>query len=248
MRNRIISFVALAALLVGVGNTANAQLHQSIYLNGNIPTGKFASDVSDNALVRRNPTPSVLGNTDMGKDASVGFGLGYRVSYRFDVGMGEVAPYAGADLFWNMISGDLRDDYSNADYSTPTYFNVPLMAGVQYIYDELPWNDIAAFGEFGVGADFLFITPEGESRKSEMHRGYKPTGAFAFQLGVGAYFGRHVSAGLHYYGLGTHTIDYNQTTLDNSTSANLEAAAQRASDHREKRSVGSIALRIGFHF
>ena len=234
--------MCLVTLMVGMGMNAQAQFRQSIYLNGNLPTANFGSKVGSNTLV---PSNVPLGYEEIGKAASVGFGLGYRGSYRFDVGMGIVAPFAQADLFWNMIKSEWRDKYMDADYTTPTYFNIPLIAGVSYFYDEL-WSDITLFGEFGVGADLFMITSEGSGN---WKCAYKPTTTFAWMLGAGAWFGQHVSAGIYYYGLGTHPIDYTQKTLDNNTAAALQVAANNAADHgREKRNIGSLALRIGFHF
>lgn len=68
-------------------------------------------------------------------------------------------------------------------------------------------------------------------------------------IGAGAYFGEHVSAGLYYYGLGKHTIDYTQGTLDDNMAANAQVTANEAAGMgRQQRSVGSVMLRIGFHF
>ena len=182
----------------------------------------------------------------VGKDATVGFGLGYRASYRFDIGYGLVAPFANIDFMWNTISGKWSDKYLDAKFSSPTYFNIPLLAGVSYIYDDLPWDDISAYGEFGVGTDLLWITSEGAD---DFNFAYKATFAFAWMIGAGAYFGEHVSAGLYYYGLGKHTIDYTQGTLDDNMAASAQVTANEAAGMgRQQRSVGSIMLRIGFHF
>lgn len=237
---KTVKVLCLAALLLGVGSAAQAQsyLRQSVYLNGNIPTGNFGSSVSsDHATVP-------LTYTEIGKDASVGFGFGYRVSYRFDVGVGEVAPFINVDFLWNTIGGSWSDKYSDAYFTTPTYFNIPLMAGVSYIYDELPWSDIKAYGEFGIGTDLLWITKEGGTDKTtniNMEYAYKANFAFAFMLGAGAFFGEHVSAGIYYYGLGTHNIDYTESTIE-------DHALTTTTLPRSRRSVGSVMLRIGFHF
>ena len=237
--------MCLTALVFGLGNVANAQFRQSIYLNGNLPTGTFAANVSSSH------TTVPLGYEEIGKDANIGFGLGYRASYRFDVGVGEVAPWAQADFIWNMIGSSWRDKYMNAKYTTPTYFNIPLLAGVSYFYDEL-WNDITPFGEFGVGTDLLVITREGKGVKENngtLYYAYKPNFALAWMVGAGAWFGRHVSAGLYYYGLGTHPIDYTSKTINKNNVAAAQVALNEATNHgREKRNVGSLALRIGFHF
>ena len=245
MKQSIIRLFCLAALILGTGTVANAQFRQSVYLNGNLPTGSFAGNVGSNW------TTVPLTYENIGRDASLGFGLGYRVSYRFDVGMGEVAPYAGVDVFWNMIGKDWRNRYMDADYKTPTYFNIPVLAGVSYFYDEL-WNDITPFGEFSVGADMLMITREGKASgysNGTLYYAYKPSFAMAWMIGAGAWFGRHVSAGIYYYGLGTHPVDYTAKTLDKNATAAAQLQLNEALNHgREKRTVGSLALRIGFHF
>ncbi|MBQ6742218.1 MAG: outer membrane beta-barrel protein [Bacteroidales bacterium] len=243
---KTVKVLCLTAMLIGVGSAAQAQFRQSVYLNGNIPTGDFASDastVSDGTIAALVGNGVPLTYEQVGKDASVGFGLGYRASYRFDVGVGMVAPFANVDFLWNTISGKWRDKYSDAYYSTPTYFNIPFLAGVTYIYDELPWDDISAYGEFGIGTDLLWITSEGKGDGNE-YFGYKADFAFAWMLGAGAYFGEHFSAGLYYYSFGTHNIDYTQYTLDNNTLA----AAQANLHGRERRSAGSVMIRLGFHF
>ena len=236
---KIVKGLCFGAMLIGIGTAVQAQFRQSVFLNGNLPTGDFASDATANPAT---PYGVPLTYTEIGKDASLGFGLGYRASYRFDVGVGLVAPFANIDFLWNTIAGKWSDQYSNAYFNTPTYFNIPLMGGISYIYDELPWNDISVYGEFGIGTDFLWITSEGGTDATGNHEySYKATFAFAWMLGAGAYFGEHVSAGLYYYGLGTHNIDYTEATLN-------DHALNGTTLPRERRSVGGLMLRIGFHF
>ena len=238
--------MCLAAVMVGIGNVAHAQFRQSGYLNLGMPTGSFASKIGTTGVP--------LTYKEMGKDAHFGFGGGYRVSYRFDVGVGEVAPFLQADLFWNTISGDLKDSYTQArSKHTPAYFNVPIMVGVTYLYDEL-WNDITPYGEFGLGTDILFISSEGpcsyydndlETTVSTNKYSYKPSTAFAFTIGAGAYFGRHFSAGIYYYGLGTHNIEYKNSTYNK---LGEEERKLYDSGDVETRTTGMVALRLGFHF
>ena len=241
---KVVKVLCLAAAFVGMGTAMHAQLHQSIFLNGNIPTAQFGSKAGGSTVP--------LTYTEIGKNASLGFGLGYRLSYRFDVGVGEVAPFINADFLWNTIGGSWSDKYSDAHYSTPTYFNIPLHAGVTYIYDELPINDVKAYGEFGVGADLFWITSEGGTEKltnANLKYAYQSTFSFSWMLGAGAFFGEHVSAGLYYYGMGKHNIDYTKGTLDdNPTAAAQVAADELAGVGRQRRTVGSLMLRIGFHF
>ena len=134
---RLVKVLCLTAMLVGVGTAAQAQFRQSIFLNGNIPTGDFASDASNGpTLITAYNSGVPLTYEQVGKDATVGFGLGYRASYRFDIGYGLVAPFANIDFMWNTISGKWSDKYLDAKFSSPTYFNIPLLAGVSYIYDD----------------------------------------------------------------------------------------------------------------
>ncbi len=238
MKKNIFKVVCLAAILFSTASMAQAQFRQSIFLDGVLPVGSFASSATYNDVP--------FGMKDMGKEAMIGFGMGYRVSYRFDVGMGEVAPFAQADIFWNTIDGNWKDKFAGHQYSTPNYFNVPVMLGVSYLYDEL-WNDITLFGEFGLGGDFFFITHEGTGKGNERFA-YKPTCELAWMVGAGAYFGQHVSAGIYYYGLGKHYIDYTDKTIDNNSVAAIQAASYTLANKRESRTLGELAIRIGFHF
>ena len=253
---KIVKVLCLGAMLIGTA--ANAQFRQSVYLNGNIPTGDFASDASNGpTLIAAYNTGVPLTYEQIGKDATLGFGLGYRVSYRFDVGYGMVAPFVQADFFWNSISSSLSSEYRSARAdATPTYINVPVQLGVSYLYDQL-WNDITPYAEFGIGVDGMFITSEGPchwttltgSTVNSAKYSYDPSFAVAFSFGLGAYFGRHVSAGLYYYGLGQHTINYTKKTIDEGLT-DIPLASQRNYflANPTSRSVGSFALRIGFHF
>lgn len=255
--------MSLAALLVGMSFGAQAQFRQSVFFNINAPTGDFVSKVTAVADRPILATPVAgqsvpLGYNEIGKSASIGFGLGYRVSYRFDVGMGMVAPYLQADIFWNSIDSKLSDEYRavRAD-KIPTYLNIPVQLGVSYLYDQL-WNDITPFAEFGIGLDGMLITSEGPCHWTDAlgntvdskEYSYKPSFAVAYSLGIGAYFGRHVSAGIYYYGLGEHTIDYTQKTIDNNLVDIPYVGGQRTyyMANPAIRSIGSFALRIGFHF
>ncbi len=234
--------MCMAALTLAIGTAVqaqNRQFYQSVYLNGNIPTGQFASDAAPNQLALYGVP---LGYKEIGKDAAAGFGLGYRASFRFDVGVGQVAPFFNADFLWNTIGGGWSDKYSDAKQSKPTYFNIPAMLGVSYLNDRLPWNAITGYLEFGLGTDLLWITSEGD-HSNYPKLSYKPDFAFAWMSGLGAYFGHDqlFSAGIYYYGLGKHEIAYTSGTIERlRTSEELLPT--------ERRTVGSVMLRLGFHF
>lgn len=243
--------MCLTAVMALVGTTADAQFRQSIFLNGALPTGQFASKVNTTRVniagITVTDATVPLFREEMAKSATAGFGLGYRASYRFDVGMGEVAPFAQADVFWNFISTDWSDKYIQAKGKAPNYFNIPAMVGVSYLYDEL-WNDITPYAEFGVGADLFIIGSEkvvSPLDNKTYTYSYKPTVALSWMMGAGAYFGRHVSAGIYYYGLGKHVISYTNKTYDSFDAATKVLVDKGAVP---TRTVGELALRIGFHF
>jgi len=239
-----IKALCISILLTMVGINAQAQLahlEQSIYLNGNIPTTDFATN---NDLIP-------MGQNHMGEDAIIGMGIGYRVCYRFDIGFGEVSPYLHADFNWNSIRGDHRDAYTTASCSKPYYFNIPIYAGVNYRYQ---LTDIfTPFAEFGLGMDYLMISKEGGNvtdiatgATTNVDMRYKNSGAFAWQIGAGTYFGQHVSASLHYSGYGKHTIKYTDKTVDALAGTDHEPASGVSTD--QLRRIGLFSLRIGFHF
>ena len=254
-----IKTLCLLAAFVSAGFGANAQLthlEQSIYLNFNLPTAQFNDDVVVNSLNGQIP----MTRFNAGKDAVFGFGLGYRVSYRFDVGFGEGSPYLHADFQWNRVSSDIRDLYMNAgDGSAPNYFNIPAFVGVNYRYQ---LTDIfTPFAEFGIGPDFFLITKESgtievpesgtvgdpdyvAAHNYDFKLRYQMTTNVAFQLGLGCYFGQHVSASLHYNGYGKHAIKYNGGAPTETALANADASVSPT----QTRSIGMLSLRLGFHF
>lgn len=256
-KNNTFKTLVVLAAFVFAGFAANAQLshlEQSIYLNFNMPTAQFNDDVDLNALNESIP----MTRFNAGKNAGFGFGLGYRVSYRFDVGFGEVSPYLHADLQWNRVKSDIRDEYMNAgDGNAPNYFNIPIYLGVNYRYQ---LTDIfTPFAEFGIGPDFFMITKEAGSlsidadpvtatpaHTYDFKLRYQTTTNVAFQIGAGCYFGQHVSASIHYNGYGKHAIKYRGN--DTPTEPALALTEASNSGKTQTRSIGMLSLRIGFHF
>ncbi len=233
--NTIKSLCLLAAfVLAGFGAKAQfSHFEQSFYFNANLPVSDFATNVDNTPMTQYYA----------GSDAIIGIGLGYRASYRFDVGFGEVSPYVHADFQWNALRGDHRDAYTLTGYSKPNYLNVPIYAGFNYRYEI---TDIfTPFIEFGLGADFLKITKEGGNDLPAMK--YKMSGAFAWQVGAGTFFGKHVSAGLHFSGYGKHTIQYKSSTADALQGTTLQAISSNVLPE-QLRSIGVLSLRIGVHF
>ena len=232
-KNNTIKTLCLAAAMFFGAFAANAQIEQTIYLNGSVPTAEFGQSVN----LRTSPSLGLMGRDTVGKGATAGFGLGYRISYHFDIGYGEVSPFANIDVQWNRLKSSYRDQYTLASADKPEYFNIPMMVGVNYRYGLT--DIIKVFGEFGVGFDIFNITAEGwgGSETSPYYR-YDVGNAMAWELGAGAYLNDYFSAGLYYYALGKHAISYDS----HSHLLNGEPTSPIL------RNIGSLALRLGFHF
>ncbi|MDY5968888.1 MAG: hypothetical protein SPJ13_02575 [Bacteroidales bacterium] len=245
--------------LASASITVQAQgLNQSLFLNFGFPTGQF----HDKAL----PTGSYLLTKDyIGTNATAGIGIGYRASYRFDVGFGDVDGFLDANLFWNRVRGDVREDIITNNGKSSYYFNIPILLGVQYSY---PLTEVfRPYAEFGVGYDMFKVAAEGwkedNPAQNKFYAKYNVGGAFAFELGAGCYFGEHVSASLHFYGLGQHTINYNANKtspelytphplVDNNGNPLFDPSGNplmsNENNNNVMRRANVLALRIGFHF
>ena len=130
----------------------------------------------------------------------------------------------------------MREAYDNAGAKYPSYYNVPMYLGFKYRYDI---NDILRpFAEIGFGYDFFFITKS--DGRSDMWYKFKPSHAIGWEMGLGTYLGKNVSVGLYYIGLGTHKIAF--------TNKSSYRPVDNTAYITSPRSLGELALRIGFHF
>lgn len=254
-KSSTIKSLCLAVAFVFSGFAANAQLthlEQSVFLNFNAPSPNFGGDLSNE------PFSGVpLTRFRAGSCAGFGFGLGYRITYRFDVGFGEISPYIHADANLNWVKSDIRDDFMTKanDGTAPKYINIPIFVGVNYRYqlDEI----FTPFAEFGLGPDFFFITKEKGTVNTPINQldgttetigdfnlKYQSSSKIAFQLGLGCYFGEHVSVSFHYSGYGKRAIKYTAKTEIPEALAEIEAADTGV----QSKNVGLFSFRIGFHF
>ena len=234
--------VAVALLATSFGARAQ-QFETSVYLNGIFPVGQFAHAYEYNPLGTFVP----MDRTTVATSASAGLAASARFGMWFDVGFGQLLPYAEVGFLWNATKGSIRDVYDANDLNdsakaipnTPTYFNVPITLGLKYRYDITPI--VRPFAELGIGYDLMFITSNGYPKSSEikdMWYAYKPDGKLCWTIGAGTYLGEFVSVGFYYVGLGNHRIDYSG-----------KATASLGDDYAaQKRRVGQLGLRVGFHF
>ncbi|MBR3412953.1 MAG: hypothetical protein IKG81_09735 [Bacteroidales bacterium] len=239
--------LCVAVALLAAGLNANAQQFEtSIYLNGIFPMGQFRQ------AYEYNPTSEIsfmpMDRTTVATSAAVGLAATGRFGVWFDVGFGQLLPFVEAGLFWNGTRSSIRDIYDNNDTNivagdvprTPTYLNIPIMLGLKYRYDIT--DIIRPFFEFGIGYDLMFITKNGylnsnvEPYKDKWYA-YKMDGKLCWSVGAGTYLGEYVSVGLYYAGLGSHHLNYTK-----------KVTADYNAGHTEKRNIGELGLRVGFHF
>lgn len=225
--------VAAAFLVAGFGVRAQ-ESETSVYINGMLPTAAFNDAINfefPNQLMNREQAAT---------GATAGLGITARYGLWFDLGVGQLEPFAEASFLWNSVKGSVRDHYdnifspANVRAKAPAYFNLPIMLGIKYRYDLNA--TIRPYAEVALGCDFLFIS--GNGLKDGVWYKYKPTGNLCWMVGLGSYIGEFVSVGLFYEGLGGHLIDYTRKTADVVGPINTTV----------KRNIGEFGIRLGFHF
>lgn len=205
--NRIV--IAAALLLIGFTSVSQAQRHH----RGSDRLGEFyfgfdavapLGEFNKSADVHEEGKPIMpLDHESVGTSASLGLGLSFKYSFAFSIidDQCSAGPFVGIDVAWNDLDKSVRKVFSDKSADRPNYINMPIMIGANGRYY---FNDVLGVSaEFGLGGDMLFVTHQGWSGAQE---DYENTFALAWQVGAGAYFGRHVNVGVHYYSFGNHDI------------------------------------------
>jgi len=225
--------IALVAIIFGVSMSSFAQNGLSVRVGGNFPMGAFAEggSLSDIALIEPGST---LGG------AATGFNAGLK--YQFGV-LGNLSAFASADLFYNGLKGNLKNDIKqfNEDHSIPSYLNLPVMVGANYTILNILGTTLWA--EAGIGVNFRNITGEPINLTSliDDDASYEMSTTFAWQAGVGVSLSKKVSLGLHYYAFGNSEVD-----VDDDFSDIKEEILGGIKDSKLNPSM--IVIRLGYHF
>ena len=204
---------AIATLLM-VGFSAQAQRDRERHgdfffsFNGVMPVGTFSESIVDELITGKDILDPETGKRVMpinpkhiGKSAAFGAGLTLKYNFNFPIieDKAFAGPYIDLSAMWNKLDADVCEKLDAISCTKPNYINVPLMIGANGRYY---FNDVVGvFGEFGIGTDMLCITRQGWR---DNYQKYSADFALAWQFGAGAYFGRHLSLGIHYYKLGNH--------------------------------------------
>ncbi len=191
-------YLFFAILFASCVFTLNAQTKSELQIGLAMPQGDFADDDEDDAI---------SGGSGV---AGTGFYLGYKL----------LSPLSTDGLYWTFNAGimyndlqsdfkdDLEDEMDDADdYSLPKYFNVPILAGLQY--EKTISDGLNLFGEAGVGLNILKITNQSyEEDDYEELTTFKPSVGLGFKIGAGIVLQEKYTISLNYLGLGSHKVKY----------------------------------------
>jgi len=178
-------FVAVLSVVLIYPVLSFSQTKTSLHIGTTIPTSDFADDNI---------------NHESAGLAGVGFDLGLQLL--FPLNKSGLNLYCETDVLMNGFSKNAKDDLendagNNVDVTCPIYFNIPIVAGVNY---SAKANEVLSFfGNCGLGIDFLKATNmkwEGNNNKTiyetDLLKG------FAVKFGGGCMFKDKYSINLNY--------------------------------------------------
>lgn len=192
----------------------------SLKLLGAMPSGDFGNN---STLI----APTLINSSSAG-NAEMGAGIGFKVEYQFKFGLGV---FIGADAMWNQLNQDARTKYDAIKKTKPNFINFPIMVGVDY---QCYFGHVfGLYAEGALGANLLYVTPEGWSDNMTE---FRLSTAFAWEAGGGILLGKHVSLGVHYYMLGQHKLEMK------------DAPALLSAAYTKLQNVNILSFRLGLMF
>lgn len=236
-------YLFFAILFASCVFTLNAQTKSELQIGLAVPQGDFADDKKD-AIYHGDGV------------AGTGFYLGYKL----------LSPLSTDGLYWTFNAGimynDLQSDYKDDwedemdyadDYSLPKYFNVPILAGLQY--EKTISDGLNLFGEAGVGLNILKITNLSYETNyyeyyyeyyNEYLRTFKPSVKLGFKIGAGIVLQEKYTISLNYLGLGSHKVKYETETEYYGESESVSVSDDDKFD--KALSVSSLNITFGIRF
>ncbi|MBQ8704390.1 MAG: hypothetical protein IJ524_08470 [Bacteroidales bacterium] len=230
-----------------------AQNTISLRFGGIMPTSDYADVMADysNDVLR-------YGLVDNAKKGGAGMGLTAGVQARFGVksvsGLGIIV---SGDVFFNSTNSDVSDYFEDfvddnesstreISVTTPVYFQIPLLVGLNYTYDLK--DNIAIYGEGGIGANVRILTDfelyQATATQEQINTlGYDIATTFAFKVGAGVVFGKKYSLGIDFYNHGTAKATGEETREVNGVT---QSGTQNFKGG--KITGTNVALRFGINF
>mgnify|MGYP002626068338 FL=1 len=204
------------AVLMIIGGQAMAQTRGAMFLSAAFPMNDYAKfdGFDDFAL-----TSTSLDDNNVG--AGIGFDFGLK--WYFNVGVKGLGVMLSLDGIYNAPNADLKSAYRDGEgcfgndflgasftyNSTPKYFNVPAMLGLNYIFHLNP--NFGVYIEGGAGGNLRFITEmEGVTKanigpfeaQTKVTNSYDNAFTFAYQFGAGIEVAKNLVIGCSFYDLG----------------------------------------------
>lgn len=230
--------VLVAVLLIGFG-ISNAKGAYEFHIGLSAPSGAFVDNNYENAI------------GDGAGCAAMGLDLGLKYFYPLEAK--GLSFTIGIDFMYHELTNDckdnlgdeLRSEYLDLNVVFPSYFNIPIMAGLNY---ERPvGKDLAFYGEAGVGINISNLT---ELKMEGVYSGYevksvsrfKSLTNLCYKVGGGLVFKNKYTIGLVYNALGSYKFKGNQEILINSESQSREANFNKALD------INVLNLTFGVRF
>jgi len=247
---------ALAALMV-IGGQAMAQTRGAMYLGASFPMNDFAkfNGIDQFALTTVDATEG---------GAAIGFNAGLK--WYFNVGVKGLGVMLSADGFYNGPNSELKAEYREGNWggeyvsgshsykSTPKYINVPVMLGLNYIYNINP--QLAVYVEAGAGGNMHFITAMesvgtlnifGMESSVKTTQKYDNTFSFAYQAGIGFEVAKNLRIGCSFYNLGKGEVKGEETVRTTTLNDNV---TNTETTYRTYGTLNPVMFlgRIGFSF
>ena len=231
--------IVLVAVILGVSTASFAQNGLTVRAGGNFPVGTFSKgDATDIALV--NPE-------SLNGGAAIGFNAG--VKYQLGV-LGNIGVFGSVDFFYNGLNGEIKEVWRDIkeDLTIPSYMNIPIMVGANYIILDIIGTTL--WVEAGAGVNFRNITKSESSldlgpASASSESSYDLSTTLVWQAGIGVSLDNTITLGLHYYGFGSSEIKGETITKGSLADLGSEFKNEFTSG---KLNPSMIIVRLGYTF
>lgn len=218
-----IKLMIVLMLMLFVGGQMMGQTNGALYLGASFPMKDYAEfdDFGDFALM-----------DDDADDAGAGIGFNAGLKWYFNMGVPGLGVMLSIDGLYNGPCSALKDAYRDNENqiggqhlngsftynSTPKFINVPVMVGLNYIYNFN--SNLGLYLEAGAGGNARFITPMeslakftvfGAENKVVTRQSYDAAFSFAWQVGAGFEVAKNFRVGCSFYHLGNATVKGTET-------------------------------------
>jgi hypothetical protein len=228
MKKLVVFFVGIGCFL-GISTSAFTQGFLSGHIGAALPLFKF-------------------GDKNFAQDASAGgaaVGIDIGAKYEYPITKKGINIFAQADIIYNGLKKDVKNNMqliinntygADSDIKYISYFNVPILVGVNYKFYSI--KDFDFSGEFGIGIDLFKIKRlKIESGEIKYKERYDFSTKLAIKAGANVTFKDKYIFGINYMMLGKHHVKGEQIMLG--TSIDFE---------RENQNINVFTLTLGYRF